>query len=67
MKMAKVNPLMAKYCVDFTFANLSPHLVATKKAKSFHLMPYFLLVSYISLYLKGTEIAKVKSELENFT
>ena len=81
MRMAKVNPLNAKYCVDFTFANLSPslnshefskngppkikaiYLLATKKAKSFHIMPNFLLVSYISLYLKGTEIAKVKSEV----
>lgn len=26
MKMAKVNPLMAKYCVDFTLAKNSPSL-----------------------------------------
>ena len=33
MKMAKVNPLNVKYCIDFTFANLSPHLLATNLAK----------------------------------
>ena len=80
--MAKVNPINAKFCLDFTLAKTPPHLIATnlakmdplkikaiyllaiKIAKSFHIKPYFPLVTYISLYLKGTRIAKVKSELE---
>lgn len=62
MRMAKVNPLTAKYCKEFTLAKILPHLLATKMATSFYLMPYFSLVSHISLYLKGTEKAKVKSE-----
>ena len=33
MRMAKVNPLNAKYCVDFTFTKLPPHLLATNLAK----------------------------------
>ena len=33
MRMAKANPLMAKYCVDFTFAKFPPHLIATNLAK----------------------------------
>ena len=82
MRMAKVNPLNAKYCIDFTFSEFTPslishefsknrppkikavYLLAIKIAKSFHIKPYFPLVTYISLYLKGTRIAKVKSELE---
>ena len=93
--MAKVNPIMIKFCVDFTSAKTPPHLLATKKAKvhplnakyckdfTFAIFPItykgmrkvkvsisyliFSLVSHLSLYLKGTKIAKVKSELENFT
>ena len=33
MRMAKVNPLNAKYCVDFTSAKIPPHLIATNLAK----------------------------------
>ena len=33
MRMAKVNPLTAKYCKEFTLAKILPHLVATNLAK----------------------------------
>lgn len=33
MRMAKVNPLNAKYCVDFTLAKRPPHLIATNLVK----------------------------------
>ena len=33
MKMANVNPLNAKYCVDFTLAKTPPHLITTNLAK----------------------------------
>ena len=31
--MAKVNPLTAKYCKEFTLAKMLPHLVATNLVK----------------------------------
>lgn len=33
MRMAKVNPLNAKYCADFTLAKTPPHLIAANLAK----------------------------------
>ena len=34
MRMAKVNPLNAKYCVDFTFTKLPPSLSSHEFGKN---------------------------------
>ena len=33
MRMAKVNPLNVKYCIDFTLAKIPSHLIATNLVK----------------------------------
>ena len=34
MKMAKVNPLTAKYCIDFTFSEFTPSLISHEFSKN---------------------------------